>query len=290
MNKKYIVLDNDNIPVTAEKLCLLPDILKSNDIDSVSLRMIDSFPWDFECRMKADFAYSDNTVDYFVNRIAKLGIKLQFVLPGEGDFIRLMKLSGYRRYNTGSGKNIFIDTEAVGFTSLIESIVEDYISLCPAFNGFILDTSLSGETYINKVFNAVKGVYDGNCVKVGISEYTPSYLLVCGDDNAPVRAYDYLKKACNDLSNSSSELKQLLIMSSLASSSPAVTGSRLNYLLEELYNDNIRVNDASDLLLKEASGIIEPGWLELYIKSIRLNAAEELKGIEMRLSQAGLLN
>ena len=126
MYEKTAFINIDFLPPAAERLCMLPEAAEISGYDNVILRMIDNFPWSFDCRMKSDTAYDETALSYISKKFNELGIGLIFVFPGINDFSRLFRLKGYRRFADVEHGSVTAKTEAFGFSAFLESVAEDF--------------------------------------------------------------------------------------------------------------------------------------------------------------------
>ena len=121
MQEDFVYLNLDFMPPTAERLCMLPENIRKRGYRRIYLNIIDNFPWSFEQRLQSSTAYSEAELDYFVKSCSKLNLKLSYIFPESGSFLRLLRCNGYRRMSLTGTQLIQIDPEAVGVNLLMDS-------------------------------------------------------------------------------------------------------------------------------------------------------------------------
>ncbi|MDC7225487.1 MAG: hypothetical protein PQJ61_01840 [Spirochaetales bacterium] len=290
MPKSTVSIFLDHLPPTAERLCALPIEAAGKDFEGLELKLIDNFPWDFECRMKSCTSYDEIAIGFVSEQCKALGLNLYLRFPCEDDFARILRLRGYRKFIKRDSGKIIIDSEAVGFKHLIESVAEDAAALLPSLKFFTFPpvTAESGYTEIvsDILINAGYKTAAGCCE----ADWLSADEFLCGADSIVVAEYRSLKDSYQDYCIACEELRLSIIMSQLSSMPPAAGRKTPGRLVNDLHINRKAFDNNSATFRKIAAGRIEPDWLDLMLRAMKLAADELLHSLEDRARQSGLLN
>ena len=278
------------MPPAAERFCRLPEAVIKAGYDELCIRIIDNFPWSFDCRMKSDSAYPENVISFISEACAERGTALSLVFPGMYDYIRLIRLSGYRRFARAEPGVPGINTDAVGFSQLIETVTEDILSLCPKLDSLIFRTGNRQEQeYYLKSSKVVESFDVKTRLESENEDYISAEFFLTGNKSELNICFSSLKTAIEGFAVSLYRIRQYLVMSALGNQFPAAAGTGIHYRFEDLQLQRTNILELCDNFLTAAAGILEPCWLEQYCRTIYMNADDEILSVERRLRQSGLL-
>ncbi len=285
---KIISINIDELPPIEARLGMLPDSAAELGYEILNIRMIDNYPWSFEPRMSCDNAYTENILAFLDEKCEKIGIRLSFILPGTYDFTRILRLDGYRHLISYSSGFPVFNCQAVGASAVLESIVEDYVSLCPnaSMVSYEMRCDEAAELY-DKYIIAAERCGLSSVIKAGY-EYTTAENFLSGFDSPLVKLFDSLKSAISNYGALVYKIKEFLVMSSLGSNFPSSASESPGLLLKSVYEQKDEIILMLEGFYKLAETLIEPGWLKKYIKSVRLTAENEASYIENLLRQNGV--
>ncbi len=241
--------------------------------------------WSFEPRMSCDNAYTEDILSFLDEECERIGIKLSFVLPGTYDFTRILRLDGYKHLISFSSGFPVFNSNAVGASAVLESIIEDYISLCP--NVRMASYEMRGDEVselYGKYIIAAERCGLSSVIKAGY-EYTTAENFLSGFDSPLVKLFGEIKSAAGNYGALVHKLKEFLVMSSLGSNFPSSSSESPGLLLKSVYEQKDEIILMLGRFSKSAESLIEPGWLNKYIKSVRLTAENEALYIENLLRQ-----
>ena len=236
MSEQTAYIDLDFLPPIVERLAALPDMLKQGGYSSVVLKIIDNFPWVFDRRMQSSTAYPESIIAYAAEKFEKHGIRFSFIFPGKNDFNRILRLNGYRRLVSDRPGIVTIDTGRLEFLPLIESLAEDYLSLCPDTYSLIID-GCGGED--EKFFKRCEAGVVKIRKKFLVQQNVPGYKIAeeymsAGGSGLPGLSKD-LNQDVQDFASVLFKLKHYISMSSLSSNSPAASRENLESIFTDLY-------------------------------------------------------
>ncbi len=278
------------MPPSVERFCKVPEAVSEAGYNELCIRMIDNFPWSFDCRMKSDSAYPENVVSFVAEACYEKGIAFSLVFPGLYDYVRLIRLNGYRRLALDGPGVPGINTDAVGFSHLIETITEDMVSLCPQLSCFVFEnTDKHGQDYYLKCLKVIESSGVGTRKNTEENEFHVAEFFMTGNDSELGTSFRKLQEVIGDLAGSLYQIRQYIVMSSLGTQFPAASEKGIHFGFEELKMQRKEIFYNCDSFSRAASGLLEPGWLEHYCRTIQLNADDEIFSVERRLRQTGLL-
>ena len=289
-----INLNLDFFPSTSERLSLVPDKVSETGAEGLCLKIIDNFPWDFECRMKGACAYSDSLLSWFSERCRGLGLRLFFAFPGPDDFTRILRLSGWRHLRRKDSEQLIIDTDAVGFNRIIDELSEDFTELCGEIDGFFFYSegcnSELEKIYLEKVRNILgdTGYFVSDNISSGDFK-SAEWFLSNGSSDAIIQ-FAAFKAAQSRFAESLMQIKQQLIMSSMSFNPPVADTVSINFMIEELTDSKKLLYSSAEKFSSASEGSLESEWTALNTRAALLAADEDYHLLTARLNQARLLN
>lgn len=291
MQKTTQYIDLDFLPPTAELICSIPERAKEENVETICLKIVDNFPWDFDGRLRSFSSYDESMIDFISKESKKLGIRLIIKFPEADDFLRLLRLQGYRRLLDINSKQLKIKTSSVGFKPLIESAADDFISLFPELEYFGINKVSDNDSDYKKHACDIlsKEGYKLFEIDSGTRFITAEEFLF-GVESGVIKAYQSMNANYKAIAIAGAEVQRLLIMSSLTCNPPAPGGSCINSMMNQVEGISAALNKNAATLKKEAKGHICEEWIDTCIKACILASEEELRSLEQRLVQFNLLN
>lgn len=296
MTHEKIYLDLDFMPPVAERFFKIPGIVKEGGFHSICLKMMCSFPWEFESRMKADSYFPENVISHFFKLCTDAGISISFVFPGPGDFGRLLRLPAYSRLACGDFAIPSLNPESTGMKSFIESVIEDVVSLVPDIDYFLLQTCEDGvqegkalELYNNLTAVAIEstGYKSGRLPSSAEFQYAENVFAAVRKSRIP-GIHNEMQDYAADFETAAFKIRQWLTMSSLSCSSPAAFGENPADMYRSLSQSRESLNQSIEMLRETGVSIIDEYWLSGYLSSVRMTADEDFLAVVTRLRQLGI--
>ena len=134
-----IYLDLSRVPLEAERLLDVIDVLRKLRLNAVFLYWGGYFPWSFEDRVRSCHSYPEEVVSGFYRRLEAVEIEVYTRLPGPRCFSSILRLKSfaYLRYMKRSVD--ILDIRVPGARQLVQEMVDDILYLCPN-TGFFIET------------------------------------------------------------------------------------------------------------------------------------------------------
>ena len=290
MDDNIAYINLDFFPPTAELLCSVPRKAVEKGVNKLCLRIIDNFPWDFDCRLRSFSSYDDSTIDFFSKECESLDLELSLAFPAKDDFSRLLRLNGYRRMADPAMKSLIVDPESIGFKSLIDSVAEDFSSLYQGIYSFVLTIGQENDDYSSRVGKILSDA-GYRVSEIGAEAvFTTVESFLTNNDSAVSIAYRLMTDVYMNLSKTISELRPLLILSLLSNNPPSSGETGINQLMNRIFVLKDEFDTKAENFRKSAKGRVDPDWSSSSIKAYNLAIDDVFTTIEQRLKQSGLLN
>ena len=291
MKENTVFLNLDFMPPTAGVLSVLPEKIAAMKARKVLMRMIDNFPWSFDCRMQSDSAFSEQPAEYFLKGIIDRGIEVALQFPGPNDFNRLLRTKGYRRLAESDDNGFqIINREGLGFRSLIETIGEDVTGLVAGIEKFWLPEATDTEYAA-----AVSGCLKEQGLRVEVLSGKPVFITAdqisenCGDNSLKIR-HDKLLRAVAEASEAVFWLKHYAVMSVSGYIMPAAVGRNTAQIMQRARDNAAKAKAMLESFRFQAENRIDKDWMDVYSGSIIMSLNEDLEIAVNRLRHTGLLN
>ena len=241
--------------------------------------------------MRSSTSYDESVVGFLSNKCELLDLKLSFKFPSEDEFSRLLRLNGYKRMIDGKHEVLILNADALGFKSLIESIVEDWLSLCPEIVAFAFENPADSAVGFSHSVGRILSDVDSAVTELNKDvEFISFEEFRNGKESAVLTSFERLETAFREFTERTAYIRRLLTMSSLSNNPPAAGRGSINELIGRMHSRYKAISREAEVFRKQAEGSIEKDWLDISLKSYLLTAEEELVTVENRLRQYGLLN
>ena len=138
ISRRGVHLDLKGLPPTAERLLSLLDLFAAARYNVVQVEWEDTFPWTVDERFRSPTAYTPDEVRAFCAKAKSLGIELIPNIQCLGHMETPLSVDGYEHLREISDFEAGLNPLAPGARELIQSMVDDVLTLMPDVRHFHL--------------------------------------------------------------------------------------------------------------------------------------------------------
>ena len=138
IEKRGVHLDLKGVPPTAERFVALLNFFAAARYNVVLVEWEDSFPWTVEEKFRSPTAYTPADIALFCKTASELGIEMIPLVQCLGHMENVLSVKGYEHLRELPDFEAGLNPLAPGASALIQSMVDDVITLMPGVKYFHL--------------------------------------------------------------------------------------------------------------------------------------------------------